>query len=121
MSFSVYHNPTDVTIGGVTINGVQSVVMSSRYNEYKGVDDSRDRGRTTGVLTVLDQPSIEAAAGATGELEFAWTNQRTGAAKRVVLEKCTFGGFDPATLRDTSSAATLPFMADSIPVAKEAQ
>ncbi|HUS91411.1 MAG TPA: hypothetical protein VM695_06145 [Phycisphaerae bacterium] len=124
MAFNVYHNPQDVQIGSSPITGVQSIVVSVRYDELHaaGDDDTHESvaryttGRTSGAITLLDPTSADAVQGQTGTLSFTWKDVKGTADKTVSIADCSVGGYDATVARDAASRATLPFLAESAPV-----
>ena len=123
MAFNVYHNPQDVTLGSTSITGVQSIVVSVRYDEVHAAGDGDTHesvaryttGRTSGTITLLDPTSADAVKGQTGTLSFTWKDVKGSADKTVTIADCSVGGYDATVARDAASIVTLPFIAESAP------
>jgi hypothetical protein len=123
MAFNVYHNPQNVTLGSSSITGVQSIVVSVRYDEIHaaGDDDAHESvaryttGRTSGTITLLDPTSADAVQGETGTLSFTWKDVKGSSDKTVTIADCAIGGYDASVSRDAASSVTLPFIAESAP------
>jgi len=124
MAFNVYHNPKEVTLDSTPITGVQSVVVSVRYDEIHAAGDADAHesvaryttGRTSGTITLLDPTSADAVKGQTGTLSFTWQDVKASSDKSVTIADCSIGGYDAAVARDAASSVTLPFIAESAPV-----
>ncbi len=124
MAYNVYHNPTNVSIGGAPITGVVAIVVAQSYAELHAVADGDTHesvaryttARTSGAIRLVDPAQAAAAAGATGELSFTWTDAQGAADKTVTLAGCSLGGWEATVARDAVSAATVPFIAESAPV-----
>ena len=123
MAFNVYHNPKDVTLASSSITGVQSIVVSVRYNEIHAAGDDETHesvarystGRTSGTITLLDPTSADAVQGQTGTLSFKWSDVKGSTDKTVTIQDCSLGGYDATVSRDAASTVTLPFIAESTP------
>ncbi len=123
MAFSVYHNPTNVAIGGASITGVVSISVSQTYDEIHAAadDDTHESvaryttGRTSGTVALLDPVQAQAASGGTGALVFTWTDASGAANKTVTINNCSIGGWDGVVRRDAASTATLSFIAEAAP------
>jgi hypothetical protein len=124
VSYSVFHNPKNVSIGGVPLTGVVAIVVSQSYAELHAAADGDAHesvaryttGRTGGAIRLVDPVQAAAAAGAAGTLSFTWTDARGVADRTVTIEGCSLGGYEAAVSRDAVSAATVPFIAESAPV-----
>ena len=123
MAFNVYHNPKDVTLDSTPITGVQSVVVSIRYDEVHAAGDADTHesvaryttARTSGTIVLLDPTSADAVKGQTGTLSFLWQDVKAGSDKTVTISNCSIGGYEATVARDAASRVTLPFIAESAP------
>jgi len=123
MAFNVYHNPQNVTLDSTAITGVQSIVVSVRYQEIHAAGDGDEHesvaryatGRTAGAITLLDPVSADAVSGAAGTLSFTWKDVKGAADKTVTIANCSLGGYDASVARDRASSVTLPFIAEGAP------
>jgi len=124
MAYNVYHDPRDVMIGSTPIAGVESIVVSVRYREFRAVGDGERHesvarhtaARTSGAITLADPAGAAAAAGLAGELSFTWNDAEAQDDKTVTIAGASIGGYDAAVARDAASSATLPFIAEAAPV-----
>lgn len=126
MSFTIYHDPANVTIGQTPLAGVESIIVSVRRQEFRAHGDGEmhesvarfTAGRTSGVITLLDPAGAAAAAGRAGTLSFTWTDTNPGAPgdKTVTIAGASIGGYDATVARNSASSVTLPFIAESAPV-----
>jgi len=102
MAFNVYHDPQNVTLGSSAITGVQSIVVSVRYNEIHAAGDADAHesvaryttGRTSGTITLLDPTSADSVQGQSGTLSFTWKDVKGSADKTVTIANCSVGGYD---------------------------
>jgi len=129
MSFSVYHNPQNVRLGGTAVMGVQSIVISTRYVEIHAAGDGDTHesvaryatARTAGAITLLDPVSARAVSGAAGTLTFTWKDVKGLADKTVTIANCSLGCYEATVARDHASHVTLPFIAESNPLVELAK
>lgn len=123
MAFNVYHNPQNVTLGATAVAGVQSIVVSVRYEEIRAAGDADvhesvarySTARTAGAITLLDPVSAAAVGGLTGTLSFKWKDVKGAADKTVTIANCSMGGYESTVARDRASSATIPFIAEAAP------
>jgi len=124
MSFTIYHNPRDVTMAGEAIQGVESIIVSSGRKEFHAAGDGElhesvarcTTGRTGGTITLLDAGAAAAIAGRTGTLAFTWTDARAQADKAVTIASASIGGYDATVARASAGAVTLAFIAEVAPI-----
>jgi hypothetical protein len=124
MSFTVFHNPKNVSInsgGPVALTGVVSITCGTQFAEiHASADDDVTEsvarcstGRTSGVITFVDPVHAASAKGLSGTLTFQWTDVKGLADKTVTVTGCSLGGYEATVRRDEASSASVPFIARS--------
>jgi hypothetical protein len=124
MSFTVFHNPKNVSINTgqpVALTGVVSITCGERFAElHASADDDatesvarRSTGRTGGEITFVDPVQAASAKGLAGTLTFNWTDAKGLADKTVTITGCSIGGYEATVRRDAPSSASVPFLARS--------
>lgn len=124
MAFKVYHNPTAVAIGAVSLTGVVAIAIQQSYEEIHAAADGDvhesvaryTTGRTSGSIRLVDPVQAQAVAGTHGSLSFTWTDVQGAENKSVTIANCSVGPFEGVVQRDGASSAVLRFIAESAPV-----
>lgn len=121
ISYQVFTDVSDVTLGGVPVRGVLSVRVMKRRAEVRSAGDGdlyeplAEAGAcaVSGSLVTLDPTDAEGIDGLAGTLSFVWRDARGAAPKTVTVANVVVTGTGSTVRHDRPSAASAQFIASS--------
>jgi len=121
ISYQVFTNVSDVTLGSIAVRGVLSVRVIKRRSEIHASGDAdlyepvAEVGAcsVSGTIVTLDPTDAQEMDGQRGTLSFLWSDARGTADKTVTIANVVITGAANTVRHDKASSASVSFIAAS--------
>jgi len=121
ITYQVFTDVSNVALGGAAINGVVSVQLVKRREEFRAGGDAElyetvaEAGpcSVAGTIVTLDPAAAEAIDGLAGTLSFVWKDAKGAADKTVTVSNVVITGTGSLVGHNKASSASISFIASS--------